>query len=655
MQTEGAIKALRKDAWLLSLAILIGTGLRLDLLLATNFRVDADEAIVGLMAKHIMEGGPIPVFYYGQHYLGSLEALLAAAVFAAAGVSEAALKIVPLLFSIGLIPVLYLLTLDIWNRRAARIAAFLTAICPSMLLLWSGKARGGFIEVVFLGALSFVLLVRWLKSDKPPAAGSILIGLLLGFAWWVNNQAIYFIVPAGIWMTLRFLPSIRPVIRHGMFGSLAFFIGGAAFWNYQLRHEFITFGMFGASQPGDIFAHAGGLFGTALPIILGARRYWQETDLFPGASLLVWLAYGTALAVVLWERRSGILSLAGRLRIDRRRPVELLLFFMLFVLAVYCVSPFGALAKDPRYLLPLYIGIIVTASIAADAAAAHKPLFGALFAVSIAALNGASLYVNGRAVPGEPHVYEGQRVSPDHAELVKWLESRGIEWIRTNYWIGYRLAFETREKVRFALFGEPQQVRIEQYQREAEQSGLLRLPLVLVPAQTAAVRQALDALGYVYAKTSVSGYDVIHEIHPRQSNLQPLAGELLKVEVSSSPAKSIFAVDGDINTRWGSGEHQRPGMRFAAALESGGPIRGLRYVLGRWSHDFPRGLRIILEDKQGRRVELCDPQRFSAVQYFGGSEYFFYFDPIDVRRVLLLQEGEHPVFDWSIAELTLYR
>ena len=36
----------------------------------------ADEGVVGLMAMHILEGRELPVFFYGQDYLGALEAYL---------------------------------------------------------------------------------------------------------------------------------------------------------------------------------------------------------------------------------------------------------------------------------------------------------------------------------------------------------------------------------------------------------------------------------------------------------------------------------------------------------------------------------------------------------------------------------------------------
>src|SRR3954462_6220767 len=54
---------------------------------------DSDQAIHGLMAKHIAEGRAFPVFMYGQTYLLAVEAWVAAPVFAIAGTSVATLKL----------------------------------------------------------------------------------------------------------------------------------------------------------------------------------------------------------------------------------------------------------------------------------------------------------------------------------------------------------------------------------------------------------------------------------------------------------------------------------------------------------------------------------------------------------------------------------
>src|SRR5215467_12916871 len=53
---------------------------------------DSDEAVVGLMARHILDG-QLTTFFWGQAYGGSQEALLAAPVFAVFGSSYAALRV----------------------------------------------------------------------------------------------------------------------------------------------------------------------------------------------------------------------------------------------------------------------------------------------------------------------------------------------------------------------------------------------------------------------------------------------------------------------------------------------------------------------------------------------------------------------------------
>lgn len=57
---------------------------------------DADQAIVGLMAKHLTEGRALPLFFYGQQYLLGVESWIVAPFFAVFGMSVLTLKL-PLL------------------------------------------------------------------------------------------------------------------------------------------------------------------------------------------------------------------------------------------------------------------------------------------------------------------------------------------------------------------------------------------------------------------------------------------------------------------------------------------------------------------------------------------------------------------------------
>ena len=56
-------------------ALLINVALKAALLYADVVPFNADEAVVALMGRHILQGER-PVFFYGQAYLGSLDAWL---------------------------------------------------------------------------------------------------------------------------------------------------------------------------------------------------------------------------------------------------------------------------------------------------------------------------------------------------------------------------------------------------------------------------------------------------------------------------------------------------------------------------------------------------------------------------------------------------
>src|SRR2546427_2321359 len=85
----------------LAVALLVGMALRLAVIVSPLGEIDADEAVVGLMARHIAFLGDRPVFYYGQPYLGSLEAFSAAPLFGVFNSSTPLLKLVPSAYSLG--------------------------------------------------------------------------------------------------------------------------------------------------------------------------------------------------------------------------------------------------------------------------------------------------------------------------------------------------------------------------------------------------------------------------------------------------------------------------------------------------------------------------------------------------------------------------
>src|SRR5438034_4013103 len=76
-------RSLRSPVWL---CLLLALSVRVWVVIHTHGFMDADEALLGVQAQHILQGER-PIYYYGQPYMGSLEAYLVAIIFALAGSS----------------------------------------------------------------------------------------------------------------------------------------------------------------------------------------------------------------------------------------------------------------------------------------------------------------------------------------------------------------------------------------------------------------------------------------------------------------------------------------------------------------------------------------------------------------------------------------
>src|SRR5438093_6737318 len=85
---------MRRHAFFIGLFVIIAVA-RFMILLTSQTHVHSDEAIIGLMGKHILEGRYFPFYMYGQPYNAGAawEAYLAAVAFALFGVGVVPLKV----------------------------------------------------------------------------------------------------------------------------------------------------------------------------------------------------------------------------------------------------------------------------------------------------------------------------------------------------------------------------------------------------------------------------------------------------------------------------------------------------------------------------------------------------------------------------------
>ncbi|MBN2559847.1 MAG: hypothetical protein JXQ75_02815 [Phycisphaerae bacterium] len=189
----------------------------------------SDEAIVGLMAQDIAAGERFPVYFYGQRYMGALEAYVIAALLPLFDKPIHALRFGPTCFFALLVAVQYLMLTRWFGRRGGLAGAAVLLAGSPMFTQWSISARGGYIEILLWGSALIWAYSEWFvpgstshrsqAADRqpprppfhpsrsrlgrvqslilhpPPSVRRFLLGGLIGSGLWINPSIVLFVVP----------------------------------------------------------------------------------------------------------------------------------------------------------------------------------------------------------------------------------------------------------------------------------------------------------------------------------------------------------------------------------------------------------------------------------------------------------------------------
>lgn len=157
--------------------------------------LDADEAVWGLMAQHVLHG-EVPTFFWGQAYGGSQETLVAAAPFWVFGPSKIALEIVPMLFWAVACVLLWRVGRRTLGEPQARLAAALFWMWPVYVVWKSTRAHGFYGAALVFGLWSLLAALR--LREQPTRTDLASLGLALGLGLWATPQIAILGVPAVV-------------------------------------------------------------------------------------------------------------------------------------------------------------------------------------------------------------------------------------------------------------------------------------------------------------------------------------------------------------------------------------------------------------------------------------------------------------------------
>ena len=431
---------------------------------------DADQAITGLMAKHLAELRAFPVFWYGQSYMLAVESWMAAPVFAIAGASVLALKLPLLAVNLAIVWLLVRgLVRDAGLRPGlALVPALFFALPAAGTSARFLEANGGNVEP-FL----YVLLI-WALRDRPAWCGFVLgIGFLqreftvYGFAalllvdavrghlftrdgirqrlrtlrtfaevWLVAQWVKQFSSSAGPGTTLADIRGPHDNVTE-LFSRMCFEVGTvpAGFWKLATEHWPVLFG----TEPRPV-----GDFGVVTSVTQGS--WWTGAVLFALAA--------TAAATVLW--RAAV-----------RRPLANGSGFCGYLVATagfsilgYVIGRCGTI--DFYYTRYELLSVLGLAGLSAWFLRQDNPVW---FRRSWLAL--AAIWFAATAVPHIRLLSEYLRHPPPDIRrvMIAHLDAGSHRYALSDYWIAYPLTFLTGERI---IVASTDFVRILEYQQVVE-------------------------------------------------------------------------------------------------------------------------------------------------------------------------------------------
>jgi 4-amino-4-deoxy-L-arabinose transferase-like glycosyltransferase len=496
-----------------AILILFATGLRV-LLAAFNWpATNSDEGTMAIMAMNIAARRDYPFIYYGQSYMGTLEAWLGAILFRlTGGPSLFALRLgVILLVALFLVSI-YLLTRLIFDKRLALLTLFILIFGSSSIFMRHIIATGGSVETLVCGSLAF-LFAAWLgftypgKGREPSRAlfwrrlsGYWAWGLVVGMALWSDMVALPFVVMAFLLLALFCWRDLLPW-RWLVVGS-GFVVGSAPLlwfdWQHKLNPFKILFGLSEGSNtkaPTTVLGILHNIFSTlriSLPIATGQPfcpvmevPAWGPTSPNSLTCKLVGASWGSGYVLLLV---AGLLLALLALRqlhfhvrdvlsfkraeIDdqegRERYQEIVRTFSRFFLlgaaglslGVYTLSsgPVDQPGFHARYLVSL---LIATPAILSSLwyAATRLKLAATFVRVRTYAARGALAVIWLLLLTGTIltllDIPTAQASAQRKQDLVHDLQKAGITHFYTDYWSCYDLIVASNERVICAVLDPP--------------------------------------------------------------------------------------------------------------------------------------------------------------------------------------------------------
>ncbi len=421
MPARGRNRWSARSPWLLLFAgiAVAGIALRVWVYRSALGIPDSDEAIVGLMARHALHG-QIRTFFWGQAYGGTQEVLLTVPVFFISGSSWLGLHVVPIVMSIVAAFVVWRDGRRTIGEPAARVAAGVYCIWPPFVIYKLTHALGFYASSVLYCSLLLLLTLRMVERPTRVRAG--VFGLTLGLAGWESEQLVPIAVALilwTLWKQRRNLRNLWVAIPLAVIGAMPSIV-----WNF--RHDWGSL----KSPIADTTTYQQRLrifVSPLMPMLVGLRTPFTQQLLLPAA-----------LTLLIYAAAAGLFAY-GAYR-ARARNASILYAVAAVFPFVYAISPQTLFVSEPRYLIVLSPVLVLLVAQVATTYARGVAVVAIACALSFVTLQRMDTFF--RTVPPVPPT-----APRDLHPLIATLDRLHLDRIYADFWLAYRLDFDTRERI----------------------------------------------------------------------------------------------------------------------------------------------------------------------------------------------------------------
>jgi hypothetical protein len=572
-----------------------------------------DEAVTGEMALHILKGEP-QLFFWGQPYMGSLEAYLTSVLFLLFGHSAFILHLTDILIFTFILFLLNRIGSLVGGWMVGILAATYWAVSPLYLSIIGTLATGGHEEACAFG--TFVLFgICWLafKPLKKQASTSFLVGLMGGLGWWSSLLIAPFLLAGAFGLSLAKPRLLRT--RIPWMGLAGFLLGSSPFWLWEFLHDFSTFSFFEG--------HGVGIFSQLLSRIYTVLRFslfqsflgdwWDGHSVLPSISpFLAWtiliIIYLPAFLISL----IAIFQWIGRI-VSHRNPFQgprdmVVVAFWVLVLA-FATSEQGA-NGSLRYSLALYVPMTILLALWLEKIFHFSRALGMTTLLGLLCFN---LFLH--------HLFLDEFKNLPYRpvdNLIKALKDHGIRYAYADNRISQVLTFESGEAIVCADYlGQ----RNFNYLRAVDGAPARDVAIVthqkLGKPYPETMAAALRLLGGSCKRKEVGPFVFWYDFKEPAVSLSPLSAKDWRITASQEEGQTDLMKDRDILTAWKI--RKQAGDYVSVDLGSLKSVARISILPGHLGFGLPSGFKLELSQDQKKWEVVAE---LSANDMLGGLYWY---------------------------------